>query len=52
MPSGVAPAPIPGDPSASGGGAAPSRSGRGGCMTTMIGFFVVLAALLGLLSQL
>jgi hypothetical protein len=50
-PSGVAPPPAPGDPSVS-GGAAPSRGGRGGCMSTMIGLFMVLAALLGLITQL
>ena len=43
----VAPAPAPSVP-----GAASSKSGRGGCMTTMIGLFVVLAAILGLVTQL
>src|SRR5690348_9559471 len=42
-PSGVAPPTAPGAPTAS-GGAAPGKSGRGGCMTTMVGLFAVLAA--------
>ncbi|GAA0721580.1 hypothetical protein Drose_07795 [Dactylosporangium roseum] len=32
--------------------AQPSGTGRGGCMTTMIGLFVFIAALLGIATQL
>lgn len=45
----VAPAPAPSSPDAGTGAA---KGGRSGCMTTMIGLFVVLAAILGLVTQL
>lgn len=42
----VAPAPTP-----PGAGTGATKSGRGGCMTTMVGLFVVLAAIVALIAQ-